>query len=206
MKDIKYESFYTDLEREAEMKRIANREHHRDMIKVAIFGALGLIGVAGAMYCGIQVHQMKKLVGGAVKHISDMTEVTVQDALVENAISNAAAREANNVASRVMRSVEKDISEQTAKKISDAVAQSYSKIKSGVAETVAKKVADIDIHEIQEEATEKAKEMLLSKFDGKLDGLMTDYQRNLDNVGKIYQSIAASMADKAGKDVTFKLG
>lgn len=46
----------------------------------------------------------------------------------------------------------------------------------------------------------------LERFDGKLDGLMSDYQRNLDNVGKIYQSIASSMADKAGKDVTLKLG
>lgn len=30
--------------------------------------------------------------------------------------------------------------------------------------------------------------------------------RNLDNVGKIYQSIASSMADKAGKNVTMTLG
>lgn len=40
----------------------------------------------------------------------------------------------------------------------------------------------------------------------KLDRLTSDYQRNLDNVGKIYQSIASSMADKAVKDVTLKLG
>lgn len=192
------------------MENNTNKESRRDrailITILGVVGALGIAGIVGMTYCGIQTHHMKKLIGGAVKRVSEMTEVTVQDSLVDNAIKNAANREASNIAHRVARSLENSIAEQTSKKIADAVAQSYSKIKSGVAETVAKKVADIDIHGIQEEATEKAKEMLLSKFDGKLDGLMTDYQRNLDNVGKIYQSIAASMADKAGKDVTFKLG
>ena len=66
--------------------------------------------------------------------------------------------------------------------------------------------ANVAGNRIMEDATEKAKEMLLERFDGKLDGLMSDYQRNLDNVGKIYQSIASSMADKAGKNVTMTLG
>ena len=90
--------------------------------------------------------------------------------------------------------------------VRDAVKESYGKLSKIVSDTIAKEAAKIDGSQIMEEATEKAKEMLLQRFDGKLDGLMSDYQRNLDNVGKIYQSIASSMADKAGKDVTFKLG
>ena len=175
-------------------------------LREILYITIAAVGVGAAAYCGYHYHKTKKMIAGATKHINDLTEVTVQDNIIENAVRMAVDREADNATRRVVESMGKDISEQTAKKVGDAVAQSYSKIKSGVAEAIAKKVADIDTHEILEDATEKAKEMLLSKFDGKLDGLMTDYQRNLDNVGKIYQSIAASMADKAGKDVTFKLG
>lgn len=75
-----------------------------------------------------------------------------------------------------------------------------------MSDAIAREAAKVDGNQIMEDATEKAKEMLLERFDGKLDGLMSDYQRNLDNVGKIYQSIASSMADKAGKNVTMTLG
>ena len=95
---------------------------------------------------------------------------------------------------------------QTQKYVRDAVKESYGKLSKTVSDAIAREAAKVDSNQIMEDATEKAKEMLLERFDGKLDGLMSDYQRNLDNVGKIYQSIASSMADKAGKNVTLKLG
>jgi hypothetical protein len=110
------------------------------------------------------------------------------------------------VVNRAVHNVEDEMIHQTQKYVRDAVKESYGKLSKTVSDAIAREAAKVDSNQIMEDATEKAKEMLLERFDGKLDGLMSDYQRNLDNVGKIYQSIASSMADKAGKDVTLKLG
>jgi hypothetical protein len=107
---------------------------------------------------------------------------------------------------RAVRLVEDTLTSETTAKVRGAVQQCQGKIQKAVTDAIAREAAKVDQSAIMEEATERAKEMLLERFDGKLDGLMSDYQRNLDNVGKIYQSIASSMADKAGKDVTLKLG
>ena len=135
-----------------------------------------------------------------------LTVVDIQHDVVDRAINNAAAHEVGRVVNHAVRCVEDDLARQTQKCVRDAVRESYGKLSKSVSDAIAREAAKVDGNRIMEDATEKAKEMLLERFDGKLDGLMSDYQRNLDNVGKIYQSIASSMADKAGKNVTMTLG
>lgn len=162
--------------------------------------------VVAAVYGHKQLRRTTKLVSKACDNIADMTVVDIQHDIVDMAINNAANREVGRVVNRAVRNVEDEMIHQTQKYVRDAVKEQYGKLSKVVSESIAKEAAKADSNRIMEDATERAKEMLLERFDGKLDGLMSDYQRNLDNVGKIYQSIASSMADKAGKDVTLKLG
>ena len=162
--------------------------------------------VVAALYCHNQMRKSVKLLNKAADSVAELTVVDVQQGIIDRAINNAANREVGRAVTRAVRLVEDEITGETQKMVRSAVQQCQGKLQKAVTDAIAKEAAKVDKDDIMEEATERAKEMLLERFDGKLDGLMSDYQRNLDNVGKIYQSIASSMADKAGKDVTLKLG
>ena len=45
-----------------------------------------------------------------------------------------------------------------------------------------------------QEVVQKAKEQIAEKFDDKLDDLLEEFNGNLQNVGKIYKSIARSFS------------
>lgn len=184
-------------------RRDYQKEECRDNRAWLIFtGAISLVSVGVAIYCHGQMKKSVKLLNKAADSVAELTVVDVQQGIIDRAINNAANREVG----RAVRMVEDDLTNETQKRVRGAVQQSYGKLQKAVTDAIAKEAAKVDQSAIMEDATEKAKEMLLERFDGKLDGLMSDYQRNLDNVGKIYQSIASSMADKAGKNVTMTLG
>lgn len=183
-------------------------EFERKLHRMERIGLLMLSGVSvlAAVYCHHELRRTVRLVSKACDHVAELTVVDIQHDVVDRAINNAAAHEVGRVVNHAVRCVEDDLARQTQKCVRDAVKESYGKLSKSVSDAIAREAAKVDGNQIMEDATEKAKEMLLERFDGKLDGLMSDYQRNLDNVGKIYQSIASSMADKAGKNVTMTLG
>jgi hypothetical protein len=183
-------------------------EFERKLRRMERIGLLVLSGasVLAAVYCHHELRRTVRLVSKACDHVGELTVVDIQHDVVDRAINNAAAHEVGRVVNHAVRCVEDDLARQTQKCVRDAVKESYGKLSKSVSDAIAREAAKVDGNRIMEDATEKAKEMLLERFDGKLDGLMSDYQRNLDNVGKIYQSIASSMADKAGKNVTMTLG
>lgn len=183
-------------------------EFERKLHRMERIGLLVLSGVSvlAAVYCHHELRRTVRLVSKACDHVAELTVVDIQHDVVDRAINNAAAHEVGRVVNHAVRCVEDDLARQTQKCVRDAVKESYGKLSKSVSDAIAREAAKMDGNQIMEDATEKAKEMLLERFDGKLDGLMSDYQRNLDNVGKIYQSIASSMADKAGKNVTMTLG
>lgn len=183
-------------------------EYEQKIHRLEWIGLLLLSGVsvAAGIYSHKQLKKVVKLFDKAADNVAELAVVDVQQSIIDRAINNAADREVSKAVSRAVRLVEDEITGETTKRVRNAVQQSYGKLQKAVTEAIAKEAAKVDQSVIMEDATERAKEMLLERFDGKLDGLMSDYQRNLDNVGKIYQSIASSMAGKAGKDVSFKLG
>lgn len=190
-----------------------NQRSHEEQFeeKMHKLERIGLCVLAGAsmiaaVYCHRQMKKTVKLVSKAAEGVAELTVVDIQHDIVDMAINNAANREVGRVVNRAVHNVEDEMIHQTQKYVRDAVKESYGKLSKTISDAIAREAAKVDSNRIMEDATERAKEMLLERFDGKLDGLMSDYQRNLDNVGKIYQSIASSMADKAGKDVTLKLG
>lgn len=189
-------------------QRTREEQFEEKMRKLERIGLCVLAGasVIAAVYCHRQMKKTVKLVSKAAEGVAELTVVDIQHDIVDMAINNAANREVGRVVNRAVHNVEDEMIHQTQKYVRDAVKESYGKLSKVVSDAIAKEAAKVDSNRIMEDATERAKEMLLERFDGKLDGLMSDYQRNLDNVGKIYQSIASSMADKAGKDVTLKLG
>lgn len=57
-----------------------------------------------------------------------------------------------------------------------------------------KNIAKIDEARLKREVVTKAKEQIAEKFDDKLDDILEEFNGNLQNVGKIYKSIAKSFS------------
>ena len=74
------------------------------------------------------------------------------------------------------------------------VERQYTTISDGVTTEIATRVARIDEGKLRKEVVEKAKEQIADKFDDKLDDLLEEFNGNLQNVGKIYKSIAKSFS------------
>jgi hypothetical protein len=190
------------------MNEIKEDEFDKRLRKIERIACLTLTGVAviAAVVAAVDMRKTLKLVGKAADHVSDLTIVDVEQTIIDRAIGNATNREVGRAVSKAVRSLEESITEETQKRVRAAVEQNYGKLSKTVTEAIAREAAKVDKDDVMREATERAKDLIVERFDGKLDGLLEDYNRNLDNVGKIYQSIASSMTGKPGKDVTLKLG
>ena len=81
--------------------------------------------------------------------------------------------------------------------VRDVIERTASNIDVNVSDSIiAEAVARLDISELRTEVKKEAKEKILAKFDGDLDGILTEFNQNLANVQKIYTSIAENISKK----------
>lgn len=153
------------------------------------------IGIGVAVYCGKKLKDVCGVVGSAVTDVSNLTYIDVQQAVVDKAVEKATAA----AAKKAVESTYAEMASQVSTAVTSAVQSSKSAIKQAVTERIAKEAAAIDRSEVFEEAAERAKELVLKKFETRLDGIAADYSRNLENMGKIYSGIAETMAKSTAK-------
>lgn len=114
--------------------------------------------------------------------------------MVERAIEGAVKREVaaavKKATEEVIAAAERDIR----KEVTAEVERQYTSISDGVTDEIANRVARIDEAKLRKEVVEKAKQQIADKFDDKLDNLLEEFNGNLQNVGKIYKSIAKSFS------------
>lgn len=175
--------------------RLNELEQENKKLKAGrIFGVVLALGsVAAAVYCGKKLSDVMGVVNSAITDVSSLTYIDVQQAIVDKAVEKAA----QNAAGRAVKASEALMRDTVEKAVTNAVANSKGTLKQAVTEKIAQEVADIDKSELVDDITEQAKQMIVDKFEGKLDGIAADFSRNLENVGKIYQSIAETMKDKS---------
>lgn len=158
-----------------------------------IFGyVLAGVGVVAAVYCGKKVKDVMGVINSAVTDVSSLTYIDVQQAVVDKAVEKAA----QNAAGKAVKATEGLMKDMVSSAVTNAVANAKGQLKSAVTEKIAMEVSLIDKSELEAEITEQAKQLIIDKFEGKLDGIASDFSRNLENMGKIYQSIAETMQSK----------
>ena len=180
--------------------RIGDLEAENRKLKAGrVFGVVLAIGsVAAAIYCGKKLKDVMGVVNSAVADVSNLTYIDVQQAVVDKAVERAA----QNAAGKAVKATENLMRDTVSAAVTNAVANSKGQLKSAVTEKIAMEVALIDKSELVADIEEQAKQLIVDKFEGKLDGIAADFSRNLENVGKIYQSIAESMSTKPAAEST----
>lgn len=195
---------YTQVQVNPEMMEMESRvrdleAENRRLRASRILGFVMVAGsVAAAVYCGKKLKDVMGVVNSAVTDVSNLTYIDVQQAVVDKAVERAAA----NAAGKAVKATENLMRDSVSAAVTNAVSNAKGQLKAAVTEKIAQEVALIDKSELVEDIEEQAKQLIVDKFEGKLDGIAADFSRNLENVGKIYQSIAESMSTKPASEST----
>lgn len=136
---------------------------------------LGLVGVGYAIGVHSKMKVMCDRLDTSIDNLANNTEIDIPAKVIDQAVQKAVEREIES-------------------RVGTAVKAQYDAISDGVADQIAKNVARIDESKLKKEVVQKAKEQIAEKFDDKLDDLLEEFNGNLQNVGKIYKSIARSFS------------
>ena len=156
-------------------------------IALGILSTIGGLGYIG--YLQSKLNKLSAMIDVAVDDLATKTEVSISDDMLRAAIQRAVDREARYISNKVSIDLNSEIRSQ----VKSSVSMHASDIKASVATEITKQVKNIDISDIEREVVNKAKDAVAEKFDRKLDGLLDDFNANLNNVQKIYSSIAKSI-------------
>lgn len=163
------------------------------LLSFGVFG-LGLVAIGYA----VGIHSCMKAVADkldtSIDKIANDTEVEIPSKLIEQAVQKAVDRESYTAVRRATDVVVNGLKKEIGDQVSTAVKASYDSIADGVTSEIAKNVAKIDEARLKREVVTKAKEQIAEKFDDKLDDILEEFNGNLQNVGKIYKSIAKSFS------------
>lgn len=129
----------------------------------------------------------------------------ISEAIVKEAVKQAASEAAYGMVSNVKEEAVKEAREVVSKAAQDAVNDAYSNVKDSVDKELRRQIGNLDIRRFKEtiikEAKENAakefadelrevKEKAAQKFNDDLDEILEGFNSNLNNVRKIYSSIA----------------
>ena len=195
MANVDYNKAYemcTEKRCEMDAKAIEEEQKKLKRLRIGCY-VLTAASVVMAIYCGKKLKDVMGVVGSAVTDVSNLTYIDVQQAVVDKAVEKAA----NRAASKALNGAAVSIQAQIEQTVTTAVLDNKSAIKKSVTDKIAKEVARIDKSEIISDIEEQAKQLIMEKFDSKLETIASEYSRNLENMGKIYQNIAATMQQKA---------
>lgn len=163
------------------------------IVGLGIFVA-GMIGIGYTIGIRSKMNNLCEKLDTSIDSLSEDIPVNISEKMVSRAIDTAVQREVaaavklatNEVVAAAERSIRKEVSAE--------VERQYTSISDGVKDEIANRVARIDEAKLRKEVVEKAKKQIADKFDDKLDGLLEEFNGNLQNVGKIYTSIAKSFS------------
>ena len=183
---------YTEKRCEMDAKAIEEEQKKLKRLRIGCY-VLTAASVVMAIYCGKKLKDVMGVVGSAVTDVSNLTYIDVQQAVVDKAVEKAA----NRAASKALNGAAVTIQAQIEQTVTTAVLDNKSTIKKSVTDKISKEIARIDKSELISDIEEQAKQLIMEKFDSKLETIASEYSSNLENMGKIYQNIAATMQQKA---------
>lgn len=163
------------------------------LLSFGVFG-LGLVAIGYAVGIHSRMKAVADKLDTSIDKIANGTEVEIPSKLIEQAVQKAVDRESYTAVRRATDVVVNGLKKEIGDQVSTAVKASYDSIADGVTSEIAKNVAKIDEARLKREVVTKAKEQIAEKFDDKLDDILEEFNGNLQNVGKIYKSIAKSFS------------
>lgn len=161
-----------------------------------------VVGVSGlvlsALGVGYGLGQRKKLadisdrLDRSIDDLSKDIKIDIQDEVIETAVANAAERESRKAVQKAISDIIASISTSMRNQVTTEISRQKENIKDDVTVEIKRQVARLSIEDLKDSVVEQAKKEASDKLQSSMDDILENFNNNLSQVGKIYQSIAQS--------------
>jgi len=166
---------------------------------------LSIVGISlGLISIGYSFYNQAKLERTLINKMADGITLDISDTMMNEAVNVAVEKEVAKAVKNISREISYTARTDIHNAVKAEVDLAQSSIVSSVSDEIAEQVADIDLRKLKEEVREKAKEMVVAKFDDNLDSILDDFKERLSSISKIYGSIADGITKKS--ETVFKIG
>lgn len=167
---------------------------------------VGLVGIGYAAGTRSKMNQISEKLDKSLDDIVRDTRIDIPNGLIERAVERSVEAKTriaiDNTVSRAMDKADSIIRSS----VSTAIKNQYSELKNRVLGEMTKRVSNINEERLRDDIYNAAKEKAVEKFEANLDDILEKFNNDLENVGKIYKSIANVMTKSEGKEMTFRIG
>lgn len=161
---------------------------------VGMFGAaIGLIGIGYALGTRSKMTKISEKLNLSIDELANKTSVDISNSIIEHATEQAVTREVKEAVSKTTDVILKEVKRDIHKQVSDAVEGEYSNIKDTVLEEITNEAAKIDVKRVRADIEKSAKAAVLEKLDDNMDDILENFNDQLKNTSRIYNSIADTM-------------
>lgn len=150
---------------------------------------IGIAGVAYGLYSQQKMNKVASKLNMTINEIDATMAVDIPKNVVKSAMDQAVTREV----SQLVKQTASEISEEVSTNMKSEVTQAINNRFGEVSEQVSTEVAKINTDALSAKVTKKAEQLVVSKFDSTLDGLVDTFNRDLKRVGKMYYSMTETM-------------
>ena len=155
---------------------------------------VGLIGVGYALSTQSKLNKISEKIDLSIDELANNTPVDISESLVERATEKAVAYEVKKAVAKATDITVTELKRDIHNHVNEAVESEYASIKSTVLTEVTNEVAKIDVNRVRADIEKAAKEAVLEKLDTNMDNILENFNEQLKNTTKIYNSIANAMS------------
>ena len=167
---------------------------------------VGLVGVGYAAGTRSKMNQVSKKLDASIDDLVRGTKIDIPHELIEHAVERSVeAKTRTAIDTTVSRAMQKADSI-IRSSVSSAIESQYISLKDRVLGEMTNRVSRINEDRLRDDIYNAAKEKAVEKFEANLDDILEKFNSDLENVGKIYKSIANVMTKSEGKEMTFRIG
>lgn len=167
---------------------------------------VGLVGIGYAAGTRSKMNQVSEKLDKSIDDIVRDARIDIPNGLIERAVERSVEAKTriaiDNTVSRAMDKADSIIRSS----VSTAIKNQYGELKNRVLGEMTKRVSNINEERLRDDIYNAAKEKAVEKFEANLDDILEKFNNDLENVGKIYKSIANVMTKSEGKEMTFRIG
>lgn len=177
-----------------------------DMIIGVSLSMVGLVGVGYAIGTKSKMNKICEKLDTSIDNLASDININIPDAMIDKAVKKAIKNKTEEAVDYAVSEVTKDFKNDIHTRVSTAVESEYLNIKDKVLDEITNRVADIDEKRLRNDVYSAAKAKAIEKFDDNLDDILEKFNNDLENVSKIYKSIANTFTKNDGKEMTFRIG
>jgi DNA-binding cell septation regulator SpoVG len=170
---------------------MANFNFNKGGIIGIIGGVLGLLGLGYGAAMHTKVAKVSKRLDTTIDDLANNMNVDISEAIVNEAIEKHVAAETKKAVEKATSDAMYELKKDIRNNVSEAVNKEYETIKDTVLAKVTEEASKIDVARVQQSC---------------LDAVLKKYNDGMDNVSKIYNTLANTASKLPDKEFTIRLG